>query len=101
MKFATLHVKLLALETEPRNYLQMMELLRDAAIEGYAEDFEVIYSEKDSAITVSVPYLGDTALMEAGSVLGFCMSAIERAAYGCETWMTLREVADVAVPVPA
>jgi hypothetical protein len=55
------------------------EQLHYAATEGYAEDFEVFYSEEEAIIGVSVPYETDDpmTLLEAGLVLGYCLRCYE------------------------
>lgn len=74
---------------------QWLALLSDAAIEGYASDFEVFYAIESGVVGVSVPYEEDdtTGLLEAGSVLGFCLSRYESASLESATssWMSLHD----------
>ncbi len=74
---------------------QWLALPSDAAIEGYAGDFEVFYAIKSGVVGVSVPYEeADTSgLLEAGSVLGFCLARYEVATLESArtTWMSLHD----------
>ncbi len=74
---------------------QWQTLLSDAAIEGYAGDFEVFYAIESGVVGICVPYEEDDprGLLEAGSVLGFCLARYEAADLDSAraSWMSLHD----------
>lgn len=54
-------------------------VLHDAAIDGYADDFEIFYIERLGVVGVSVPFDSEQAwsVFEAGQVLGYVQCRVE------------------------
>jgi len=72
-------------------------VLHDAAIDGYADDFEVFYLESSGIVGVAVPFKDDESwsLLEAGQVLGYVQRCVEESDLdGAETFYASIVTAD-------
>jgi hypothetical protein len=83
---------------------QWQALLNDAAIEGYADDYEIFYLSKQGVVGVSVPYEDDDPmlLLEAGAILGFCQSKCEHSDIGGiqSMWLSLHGADESTIDSP-
>lgn len=83
---------------------QWQALLDDAAIEGYADDYEIFYLSQQSIVGVSIPYESEDPmfLLEAGAVLGFCQSRCEASDIGGihSMWLSLHDADDSTIDSP-
>lgn len=83
---------------------QWQAVLNDAAINGYADEYEVFYFSQKKIVGVSVPYEEDDAmlLLEAGTVLGFCQSECEQSDLGGvqSMWLSLHDADDSTIDSP-
>ncbi len=83
------------------NAAEWQNVLHDAAIEGYADDFEVFYLAEKDIVGVSIPYEdGDRmVLLEAGSVLGFCLACYEKSDLPSmnQSWLSLHDEKDQTI----
>ena len=89
---------------------EFQQYLHDAAIEGLAEEFEIFYYEQEALIGVSVLFDSDDPmeLLEAGSVLGYCLRRYEEYRGDVQvrhTWLSLHDddekVEDSVLPYPS
>jgi len=78
-------------------------------MDGLAEDFEIFYFEKEALTGVSVSFDADDPMMllEAGSVLGYCLRRFEEYRGVIEvknTWLSLHDAGEKleesALPYP-
>lgn len=78
---------------KPEIISEWQSLLHDTALWGGADDLEVFISEKDNIIGVSIPVEPDAMLiLEAGHVLGFVASAVEKSKLRSpENWMSFND----------
>lgn len=102
------------LQLEPTDELtallpQFQQYLHDAAIEGLAEEFEIFYYDQEALIGVSILCDSDDpmSLLEAGSVLGYCLRRYEeyRGEFQVKhTWLSLHDAyektEDSVLPYP-
>lgn len=89
-KYARLNLQL----KQTEGLVEFQQYLYDAAMDGLAEDFEVFYYEKGAIVGVSVTYdaSDSMSLLEAGSVLGYCLRRYEEYDGSIEvehTWLSL------------
>jgi hypothetical protein len=94
--YARFNLQLVQTDTLAQTFADLQQYLHDAALEGFAEDFEIFYYEQEALTGVSIPFSADDlmTLLEAGSVLGYCHRRWEE--YGGEvkvehTWLSLHD----------
>ena len=104
IKFARFNIQLLEGPDVEVKADEWQALLNDAAIEGYADDYEVFYLSQRGVVGVSVPYEDDDPmlLLEAGAVLGFCQSRCEQSDIGGihSMWLSLHDADDSTIDSP-
>ena len=78
-KYARFNLQLKVTEGLAEAMPEFQQYLHDAAIEGLAQDFEIFYYENEAITGVSVSYDAENSMMllEAGSVLGYCLRRFE------------------------
>ena len=74
-------------------------LLDEAAVEGYADEYEIFFAEKTCTVGVSIPFEDEVSLLEAGAVLGYCLRSIEDADTGVDdsghsSWFSIHDDKD-------
>lgn len=108
-KFARINFQLTQTDRLASLLPKFQQYLHDAALDGLADEFEIFYFESDALIGVSVRYDGDDAmsLLEAGSVLGYCLRRFEEYEGDIEiehTWLSLHDsdeqLEDSVLPYP-
>ena len=104
IKFARFNIQLLEGPDVEVKADEWQALLNDAAIEGYADDYEVFYLSQRGVVGLSVPYEDDDPmlLLEAGAVLGFCQSRCEQSDIGGieSMWLSLHDADDSTIDSP-
>ncbi len=102
--YARLNIQLAAVPDIEEIASEVEELLHDAAIDGYADEFETFYDAKKRIVGVSIPMEDDAMLtLEAGSVLGRCQMAFEEMEDAPESesiWFSIHELDDTTLESP-
>ena len=78
-KYAQLNLKLKNLSNIETHAEKWQAVLHNAALEAYANEFEVFYNEKKRILGVSIPFDDEDqmTLLEAGAILGYCNGQYE------------------------
>jgi|APCry1669192969_1035441.scaffolds.fasta_scaffold24192_1 hypothetical protein len=104
IKFARFNIQLLGSPDVEIKADEWQALINDAAIEGYADDYEVFYLSQRGVVGLSVPYEDDDPmlLLEAGAALGFCQSRCESSDIGGieSMWLSLHDADDSTIDSP-
>lgn len=102
--YARLNIQLAASPDIEEIASEVEELLHDAAINGYADEFETFYDAKQRIVGVSIPLEADTMLtLEVGSVLGRCQMEFEDMEDAPESesiWFSIHELDDTTLESP-
>ncbi len=104
IKFARFNIELSETSNSEKIADEWQSMLNDAAIEGYANSYEIFYSSQLGVVGVSIPYESEDpiSLLEAGAVLGFCQSRCEQSdiGEGQSMWLSLHEADDSTIYSP-
>ena len=110
--YAQLNLKLKDLPDIEVHVEKWQKELNNAALEGYADEFEVFYNVKLHILGVSIPFDDEDpmTLLEAGAVLGYCngqyeaISAAEDDGSGFHpveaSWFSINDVNDNVLDAP-
>ena len=98
-KYARFNLQLEVTEGLAAAMTEFQQYLYDSAMDGLAEDFEIFYYEQDALVGVSVSFDADDpmSLLEAGSVLGYCLRRFEEyegAVKVKHNWLSLHDAGE-------
>ncbi len=101
--FARFNIELDKNENLGKNAALWQVQLDNFAIEGLAEDYEVFFSEKNAIVGVSIPFdENPMSLLEAGSVLGYCLARYEQSDLDSKrsSWLSIHDGAGNVINSP-